>query len=74
MTEPALASVATALLLSFLAVPINAQNTDQLVPKNVSVTQINFKDRSAVQLVAKPDAPNGASYALVKNVSFETES
>ncbi len=36
----------------------------------MSITQTNFKDRSAVQLIAAADAPNAASYAVVKDVLF----
>jgi hypothetical protein len=57
-------------LLILLALPLAAQSPDRLVAKNVSVAQTNFKGRSAVQLVAAPDAANATSYAVVKDASF----
>ena len=53
-----------------LAVSLAAQSTDRLEPKNVSMAQINFKSRSAVQLIAAPNADNATSYAVVKDVMF----
>ena len=57
-------------LLFLLAVPLAGQSADRLEGKNVSIAQTNFKDRSAVQLIAAADAPNAASYAVVKDVLF----
>jgi hypothetical protein len=54
----------------FLAAPLAAQSVDQLDARNVSVAQRTFKGRSAVQLIAAPDAANGASYAVLKQSSF----
>ena len=54
----------------FLAVPLAAQSADRLTANNVSVAQITFKGRSAVQLIAAPDAPNATSYAVVKDATF----
>jgi hypothetical protein len=54
----------------FLAVPLAAQSVDRLEGKNVSIAQTNYKGRSAIQVIAAPQAPNAASYALVKGVSF----
>lgn len=34
------------------------------------LAQTTYKGRSAIQVVAKADAPNGTAYALMKNVSF----
>ena len=59
-----------AVLLLLLAVPVAAQSTDRLEGKNVSIAQTNYKGRGAVQVVAAPDAPNAASYAVVKGASF----
>jgi hypothetical protein len=56
--------------LALLAVPLAAQNVDRLVAKNVSVTQTNYKGRSAIQVLASPGAANAASYAVIKDVSF----
>jgi hypothetical protein len=58
------------LLAALVAVPLAAQSAEQLIAKNVSIAQTGFRGRSAIQLVTKPDAANGASYALVKDVSF----
>ena len=57
-------------LLALLAVPLVAQSADRLVGKNVSIAQSNYKGRSAIQVIAKPDAANASSYAVVKDVSF----
>jgi hypothetical protein len=59
----------TALLVLF-AVPLAAQSTNQLDGKNVSIAQTNFKGRSAIRVVAAPEAENAASYAIVKGASF----
>jgi hypothetical protein len=55
---------------AILAAPVAAQSVGQLDGKNVSIAQTNFKGRSAVQVIAAPDALNAASYAVVKSVSF----
>jgi hypothetical protein len=57
-------------LLILLGLPLAAQSADRVVAKNVSVAQANFKGRSAVQLIAAPDAANATSYAVVKDASF----
>jgi hypothetical protein len=66
---PSVMTIACAPLFA-LAVPLAAQSADQLVGKNVSVAQTNYKGRRAVQIIAKPEALNATSYALVKDVSF----
>jgi 3-keto-disaccharide hydrolase len=53
-----------------LPVPLAAQSVDRLDGKNVSMTQTTFKGRSAVRLIAAPDATNGTSYAVVKDAVF----
>jgi len=63
-------SVTRAALFVVLAVPLAAQSVDRLEGRNVSIAQTNFKGRSAIQVVAAPDALNAASYAVVKGVSF----
>lgn len=50
--------------------PLTAQTVDQLAGTNVSIVHTTFKGRSAIQVVAKPDAANAASYAVVKDSSF----
>ena len=57
-------------LIALLAIPLAAQSTDQLVGKNVSIAQTNYKGSSAIQVIANPDAANATSYALVKGASF----
>jgi hypothetical protein len=58
------------LLFAVLAAPLGAQSVDRLVSKNVSVAQTTYKGRSAIQVVANPDAVNATMYALVRDVSF----
>jgi len=57
-------------LLALLTVPLAAQTADRLDGKNVSITQTNFKGRSAIQLIAAPEAQNASSYAVVKDALF----
>jgi len=57
-------------LLVLLTVPLAAQTADRLDGKNVSITQTNFKGRSAIQLIAAPEAQNASSYAVVKDALF----
>jgi hypothetical protein len=57
-------------LVMCLAVPLAAQSPDRLVGKNVSIAQITYKGRSAIRVVAAPDAENATSYAVVRDVSF----
>ena len=54
-----------------LAVPLAAQSINQLEGKNVAIAATNFKGRSAIQVLATPDAANAASYAIVKDASFQ---
>jgi len=56
--------------LVLLAAPLVAQSVDRLEGKNVSIAQTNYKGRSAIQLIAAPDAPNGTSYAVVTDAVF----
>jgi hypothetical protein len=56
--------------LVLLAVPLVAQSADRLDGKNVSITQTNYKGRSATQLIAAPEAQNATSYAVVRDVLF----
>jgi len=57
-------------LLVAAIVPLAGQSPDRLAGKNVSITQTNYKGRSAIQVIANPEAANATSYALVKDVSF----
>lgn len=63
-------TVTCASLSAVIAVPLAAQTADRLSGKNVSIVQTNHKGRSAIQVVAAPDAPNASSYAVVKDVLF----
>ena len=57
-------------LLALLAVPLAAQTADRLAAKNASIAQINYKGRSAIQVVATPGAPDATSYAVIKDALF----
>ena len=67
---PSALSVTRAALSVLLAVPLAAQSRDRLEGRNVTIVQTNYKGRSAIQIIAAPEAPNAASYAVVKDVSF----
>jgi hypothetical protein len=67
---PLAVAVTRASLSVLLAVPLAAQSADRLAGKNVSIAQINYKGRSAIHVVATPEAANAASYAVVKDVVF----
>lgn len=55
---------------ALLAATMAAQTVDRLTAKNVAIAQTTFKGRSAIQLIATPDAANASSYAVVKDASF----
>ena len=63
-------TVTSASLLLLVAIPLAAQSPDRLVGKNVSIAQTNYKGRSAVHVLAKQEAANAESYAVVKDVQF----
>ena len=67
---PSAMTVTRASVSALLAVPLAAQSADRLTGKNVSIAQTNYKGRNAIQVVATPEAPNAASYAVVKDVLF----
>ena len=58
------------LLITALGGAIAAQTPDRLEAKNVAIAQMNFQGQSATQVLAKPDAPNATSYAVVKDATF----
>jgi hypothetical protein len=58
-------------LLVLFAVSLAAQSPDRLDGRSVSIAQTTFKGRTAVQVIASPDAANAASYAVVKGVAFQ---
>lgn len=51
-------------------VPLAAQTTDRLAANNVKIAQTMFKGRSAIQVVAAPDAANAMSYAVIRDESL----
>ena len=57
-------------LVMCLVVPLAAQSPGQVTARNASIKQVMFKGRSALQVVAAPDAGNATSYAVVKDPSF----
>jgi len=59
-----------ALVSLLTAAPLAAQTADRLDGKNVSITQVEFKGRKAVQVNANPDAANATSMAIVKDTTF----
>ncbi len=63
-------TLARTTLFVLLALPLAAQSVDRLAGKNVSIAQTNYKGQNAIQVIAKAEAANGTSYALVKDVSF----
>jgi hypothetical protein len=69
-TFPSAMSMTRAALSVLLVVPLAAQSADRLEARNVSIAQTNFKGQNAIQVIAAPEAPNAASYAVVKDVSF----
>jgi hypothetical protein len=59
-----------AALSLLLAVPVAAQSIDRLEARNAALAAINYKGRSAVQVIAAPEAANADAYAIVKDVAF----
>jgi hypothetical protein len=57
-------------LFFVFAVAAAAQTAAQLDPHTVAVADVTYQGRSAVQVLAAPDAPNGESYAIIKNSKF----
>jgi hypothetical protein len=57
-------------LCLIVAAPLTAQTADRLDGKNVSIAQVEFKGRKAIQVIANPDAPNAGSMAIVKDATF----
>jgi len=64
-------SVATHVCLwTLTAAGLTAQSADRLTAKNVKIAQTTFKGRSAIQVIAAPDAANAMSYAVIKDETF----
>jgi hypothetical protein len=59
-----------ALFVLLVTVPLAAQSADRLEARNVSIAQTTFKGRAAIQVIAKSDAANATSYAIVKDAVF----
>jgi hypothetical protein len=72
MDTPSVRTVmlACAAMSALLAGSMAAQTVDRLTGKNVTIAQVAFKGRSAIQLIANPDAANATSYAVVRDASF----
>lgn len=68
--HPGSVQLAASVVASLLTLPAQAQNVGELLPRNVALGPVNYQGRSAVQLIAAPDAVNGSSYAIVKNGRF----
>ena len=60
---------AAVLSLCFV-VPLAAQTAERVTAHNATVKNVTFKGRSAVQVLAAPDAPNASSYAVVRDTTF----
>ena len=58
MSRQSFRTVVLVVLLVALSLgpPARAQKLDQLVPRNVALNQVTYQGRSAVQLIAAPDA------------------
>ena len=67
--KPAVTLV-VASLCSLAAAPLAAQTADRLDGKNVSMAQVEFKGKKAVQVIANADAQNATSMAIVKDATF----
>jgi len=62
-------TIALVLPLAVIA-PVAAQSADELASRNVSIAPANYKGRNAIQVIAKAEAANATSYALIKGASF----
>ena len=63
-------SVACAAVAALVTVSLAAQSVDRLAGTNVSIAEITYKGRKAVQVIAKPEAANATSFAVVRDASF----
>jgi hypothetical protein len=70
MNTPFSSAMTHASLLALFAVSLAAQSADRLVGKNVSIAQTKYKGRSAIQVIATPDAADATSYAVIKDAKF----
>ncbi len=60
----------SAALLALIAVPVLGQSVNQLDGKNVAITQVDYKGRSAIRMVATAGSANATSYAVIKNAAL----
>jgi hypothetical protein len=56
--------------LILLAAPLCAQSIGQLEVHGVAISRVQYDGKQAVRLEARPNAPNGESYAVVKGGHF----
>src|SRR3954453_16692598 len=61
---------AAAVLIAMAAAGLRGQTIDQLEGRGVVVSAATYQGKTAVRVDAKPDAENGASYAIVKGSKF----
>ena len=52
--------------LILLAAPLCAQNIDQLAAHGTAISSVQYDGKQAVRLEARPNVPNGESYAVFK--------
>ncbi len=57
------------LLISLLGLSLAI--AQEWVPHNVRVTETEYRGKRAIRLQADPSAPNGSSYAVLKDSSFQ---
>lgn len=65
------AILAAVIVFLSVSVPAHAQTLDQLSPKNVSLKEMTYQGRSAIQVIPALDAANGSTYAILNGVSFQ---
>jgi hypothetical protein len=56
--------------LILLAAPLYAQRIDQLEAHGAAISSVHYAAKQAVRLEARPDIPNGVSYAILKGRHF----
>jgi hypothetical protein len=66
----ALVARALIVLLAVAGAGVDAQTSDKLVARRVSIARTMFKGRNAVRVVADADAGNAESYALLEDQTF----
>ena len=57
-------------ILILLAAPLFAQTIDQLEAHGAAVSSVQYEGKQAVRLDARPNVPNGESYAVLKGKRF----